>query len=443
MTIWYDFTTTVRNEGRSGIAKTEWSIGESLLSRSPAPRCFVLEGRRGLVEIDAASELGTAVYSRPDAVSTIVPNAVPTWRDRVRATLLGRYGRRAAPAIRFMSHVYQLPATAKRALIDVRQGRRRRVRRTPLIGAAAPGDVVVSMGADWDGAILERLDELKRSVGCHVVTMVYDLIPLTHTHLAFHNDPELFTEYFTRLARVSDLVTCISAQSRDDFLAFCTMSSIDAPRTQVLHLGESTPPDSSTPEDGRTDFFLCVGTIERRKNLELVYDALRILELDGHELPTVVVAGAVGWGTKDLVYEIGLQATPASRAIVLLGSVSDPMLDSLYRRARALLFPSHFEGWGLPLREAAIRGCPVAAGDSPAVREAVAGFDGATLLPTDDAGPWAEYLMRPPMAPPPAPVREWSAVVDELTTFIDMVQRTPSGAAGVSSRRSGGYDGHR
>ena len=77
-----------------------------------------------------------------------------------------------------------------------------------------------------------------------------------------------------------------------------------------------------------------MGTIERRKNLELIYDALRIIESEAGEVPRVVVAGAIGWGVDDLIAELQLQSTAASRAIVLIGPVDEPTLDDLYRRAR-------------------------------------------------------------------------------------------------------------
>src|SRR5690606_27345041 len=108
---------------------------------------------------------------------------------------------------------------------------------------------------------------------------VYDLIPLSHPHLAFHNEPALFDRYFKRIAAVSDLITCISEQSRQDFLRFGEREQLAVPRAEVLRLGEDAPTSNAPAEQlGTGGFFLWVGTVERRKNLELVYDALRIIE---------------------------------------------------------------------------------------------------------------------------------------------------------------------
>ncbi len=178
-------------------------------------------------------------------------------------------------------------------------------------------------------------------------------------------------------------------------------------------------PTLQTTTEARDDFYLWVGTMERRKNLELVYDALRIIESEGDRVPDVVVAGAIGWGVDDLIAEIDLQSTAASRAIVLLGSVDEATLDRLYRRARALLFPSHYEGGDCPsarLRSAGARWQPVTrppcARRSPATRA-------PTLLPVDDPGPWADYLRRGPSRPAdPAAVHTWSAAAVQLMGYV-------------------------
>ena len=59
-------------------------------------------------------------------------------------------------------------------------------------------------------------------------------------------------------------------------------------------------------------------------------------------------------------------------------------------------------------------------GDNPAVREAAAGYEGATFLPADDPGAWANYLLAEPDVVEPAPIRPWAVVAtDLLTMFAD------------------------
>jgi glycosyltransferase involved in cell wall biosynthesis len=416
VTVWYDVTTTMRAISRNGIANVEWSVGSAMRAADADVRFFALQGRAGLREVDAATSLSQAFYAADEVAAPTVAVTVPTWRDGVRHVLRDSLGPYATPVIRTISSLYQAPRRLSRRIKSggvraIPEGR-------ALADTVGPGDVVVSLGADWEGEVAGQLGELKRRSGCRVVTMVFDLIPLTHPHLAFHNDPRLFERYYAKLLEISDLIVCISEQSRQDLLWFGRSTARTAPRAEVLVLGETVPPHSPTDLHSRGDFFLWVGTVERRKNLELLYDALRILESESTDLPRIVVAGAKGWGTADLIAELEQQSTAASRAIVMLGPVDDATLDRLYRRAKALLFPSHYEGWGLPVREAAVRGCPVAVGDSSAVREAAAGFAGATFLPVDDPMPWADYLRKEPPPAAPVPVRSWAETAHQLAGFL-------------------------
>jgi len=418
MIIWYDFTTTLRNTGRNGIAAVEWNLGTALLEADPDARCFALQDLRGLTEIDPRTRLSGAFYASAIAVAPpLVARSVPTWRGKLRAAIAPLLGRYADPLIGALASAYRWPARARQGMSRALNRSLRALRKPLLASQVTASDVVISVGADWSGELLERLRDLKRRTGCRLVTMVYDMIPLTHSHLAFHNEPELFAAYYARVAAVSDLVVCISEQSRQDFVRIGAERNWALPATAVLRLGEAVP-DSVNATD-REDFYLWVGTIERRKNLELIYDALRIIESEAGDVPRVVVVGAIGWGVDDLVAELQLQSTAASRAVVLLGPVDEPTLDDLYGRARALLFPSLYEGWGLPVRDAAVRGCPVAAGDSPAVREALVGYGAAELLPVDDPAPWAAYLRRSShAAAQPAAVHTWPEAAAELMRYV-------------------------
>ena len=181
----------------------------------------------------------------------------------------------------------------------------------------------------------------------HVVTL-HDLALLRH--------PERFRSWqrsagLRRLQRVkrADRVICVSR-----FTASEAMALLDLPAKQieVVHEGGWLPVTASG-ETGTlpllpADYFLFVGSLEPGKNLALLRE---IYAASGESLPPLIVAGARWEG-------VAAEGPPPANWH-FFGHVSDLHLAALYRGARALLFPSKYEGFGLPVLEAMAHGCPV------------------------------------------------------------------------------------
>jgi glycosyltransferase involved in cell wall biosynthesis len=105
-------------------------------------------------------------------------------------------------------------------------------------------------------------------------------------------------------------------------------------------------------------YFLTVATVEPRKNLVTLLRAYQHLQqrLEA-ACPTLVIVGRKGWNCDDIVeYMQALQGS-----VLFPGHVSDDELTALYQMATALVFPSLYEGFGLPVLEAMMAGCPVIA----------------------------------------------------------------------------------
>jgi glycosyltransferase involved in cell wall biosynthesis len=130
-------------------------------------------------------------------------------------------------------------------------------------------------------------------------------------------------------------------------------------------------------------FLLAVGTIEPRKNLPTL---LRAFEEVTRERPSsnlrLVVAGGRGWLSAPLFESI--ERSPARDRVVLTGYVSDEQLRALYSACAAFVYPSLYEGFGLPPLEAMSCGAPVVAGSTPAVAE-VSGGAARLFDPRDHA----------------------------------------------------------
>jgi glycosyltransferase involved in cell wall biosynthesis len=138
-------------------------------------------------------------------------------------------------------------------------------------------------------------------------------------------------------------------------------------------------PDEEIP--GLPDrYLLYMGTLEPRKNLPGLLAAYAALRQRHPDAPPLVLAGGVGWRVRDLLAELRL--TSAERAVIALGYVDDRTVPALYARALALVFPSFYEGFGLPALEAMASGCPVIGADRSAIPEVV-GDAGLLVDPYD------------------------------------------------------------
>jgi glycosyltransferase involved in cell wall biosynthesis len=137
-------------------------------------------------------------------------------------------------------------------------------------------------------------------------------------------------------------------------------------------------------------YLLCVGTLEPRKNLQLALRAYDRLPTALREQYPLVIVGMAGWRPEQLAAP--LQRALARGQVRLLGYQSDTQVAELLAGARLLLFPSLYEGFGLPVLEAMASGTPVILSNSSALPE-VAG-DAGTYIDAQDTHGCAEAIQR-------------------------------------------------
>ncbi len=126
-------------------------------------------------------------------------------------------------------------------------------------------------------------------------------------------------------------------------------------------------------------FLLCVGVVERRKNIDILLKAAKPLISEG-VVDGVVIAGKDGLGAdavRRLTFELGIE-----KRVIFLGYIPERLLVGLYNLAQCLVFPSWYEGFGLPVLEAMACGCPVLASNSSSIPEA--GGDAALYFSPGD-----------------------------------------------------------
>src|SRR5882672_5264129 len=187
-------------------------------------------------------------------------------------------------------------------------------------------------------------------------TTIHDLVPLHHPQWTTKRTRAMHRRKYRNAALTCDVVFANSEFTADDFAR-----TLDFPRERVLvaypGIGESFSADGPA-EDLGAPYLLTVATLEPRKNLATLVDAFALLA--DTELSLVVVGGE-GWGD---------QPQLDRRGIVRMGYVSDAKLGRLYRGAQAVVYPSRFEGFGMPITEAMASGAPVVASDHPSMDEA-------------------------------------------------------------------------
>jgi glycosyltransferase involved in cell wall biosynthesis len=188
-------------------------------------------------------------------------------------------------------------------------------------------------------------------------------------------------------------VIAVSCATRDAILDHYDVSPA---KVSVIHHGQSHFPLGDSDRQVlqvraqfgiRGPYFLTVGTIEPRKNHLTLLTAFRTL-LEQHPDCTLVIAGRPGWLADDIVEAI--EDAARERSVLHLQGVSDDALGGLYAGCEAMVYPSWYEGFGLPVIEAMAAGAPVITSDTPALVEV--GGDATLTAPAGDSDAFARLM---------------------------------------------------
>jgi glycosyltransferase involved in cell wall biosynthesis len=210
---------------------------------------------------------------------------------------------------------------------------------------------------------------LKQQGGARFVCLIHDLIPIEFPEYALPGQDDKHRRRIETAASLADAVIVNSTVTREAFQPYLGRAG-RTPPILVAPFGIDLPAvamDASSLV--KPPYFVCVGTIEARKNHLLLLNLWRqLIDELGSDAPRLVLVGQRGWETENAVDM--LERCPALRGVVFeYGNLPDAELTRLVKGARALLLPSFAEGFGFPLVEALALGVPALCSDLAALRE--------------------------------------------------------------------------
>ena len=235
---------------------------------------------------------------------------------------------------------------------------------------------------------------LKRE-NARLVCLVHDLIPIQYPEYARPGGADLHARRMWTVASMAEGIIANSQATLDALQPWLDRAG-KQPLAAVAHLGTEIRPEVA-PHASDRPYFVCVGTIEPRKNHLLLLHLWRAMaERSGPDaIPKLVLIGRRGWENEQVI-DLLERCPSLMDCVEEHAGLPDAQVQALIAGARGLLLPSFAEGYGMPVTEALALGVPVLCSDLPALREA--GGDVPLFLDPLDGPAWQraiEDLARP------------------------------------------------
>ncbi|HET9471587.1 MAG TPA: glycosyltransferase family 1 protein [Usitatibacter sp.] len=245
------------------------------------------------------------------------------------------------------------------------------------------------LAADGCDVLLSAVTIAPARIGLPYVSVVHDLTPISHPEWHRRRTVVAFLPWIERTLAGAERVIAVSQATAGEIAA--RFPEIRGKTVVIEHgvdprFSPAAPPGESAAvraefTRGRP-FFLYLGTLEPRKNVGALIAACERLWRERRARPDLLLAGSGGWRSEGLLSRIA--RSPFRDKIHRIGWVSADSAPALLRAAEVFCYPSHAEGFGLPVLEAMACGTPAVVSTAPALRE-VAGDAALAVSPTDPA----------------------------------------------------------
>jgi glycosyltransferase involved in cell wall biosynthesis len=223
------------------------------------------------------------------------------------------------------------------------------------------------------------------------VYFVHDLIPITHPQFCRGNEGVRHRERMRTVLTTASGVIANSQPTLDELANFGASEGLPTPPALIAWLGSDPLPSVPKGMPTKRPTFVTLGTIEARKNHLLLLNIwTQLIDRLGGDAPQLLIIGQRGWEAEP-VLDLLDRSEKLRGHVAELNHCSDEELGQHLASARAVLFPSFVEGYGLPLIEALGAGVPVIASDLPVFRE-ICGDIPTYLNPRDETG-WETAIL--------------------------------------------------
>jgi glycosyltransferase involved in cell wall biosynthesis len=291
-----------------------------------------------------------------------------------------------------------LDRKASAALFELLENPPRRFRAAIVAGALrhllrlnCPGKGRVYLNIGHTGLDTDGFRDWVREADVRPVYFVHDLIPITHPESCRDGEDVRHRRRMRTVLETGHGVIANSQATIDELTRFAHSEQLPTPLSMAAWLGTTPLKSAPAPEAsvGRP-YFVALGTIEARKNHLLLLNVWRqLIRRLGERAPRLLIIGRRGWKAGEVFEALDKDETLRGH-VVEINDCTDEELARHLGSARALLFPSMAEGFGLPLVEALGAGVPVIASDLPVFREV---GQGVPMLITGGEETWEDSIL--------------------------------------------------
>jgi glycosyltransferase involved in cell wall biosynthesis len=256
---------------------------------------------------------------------------------------------------------------------------------TPLVindhfdAEATPGDTVASLGLGFGTDYISYIEKAVREKRLRFAVLIHDIIPLRRPEWYSKWNRENFHVWVDKTLSLADAILTNSTATAADVTAYArdrgmVLRAVPTPipiGTGFTTRGAPSPGTLSSRLPPPNSYALFVSTIEVRKNHALLFRVWRRLldDMSATSVPTLVFAGRVGWLVSDLMQQLR-NCDFLGGKIIHIESPTDEELEALYAGCLFTLFPSFYEGWGLPVTESHAFGRPSIISNTTSLAEA-------------------------------------------------------------------------